>query len=85
MAQAQQGFGLMSVRSASPIHFGQINASGGSFWIGKNTSTYCPEIVGYSCPDPASVYTVFVGGDETLSLSVVVPGGQQGMYLSTFT
>jgi hypothetical protein len=35
--------GLMSLRSASPIHFGSINAANSKFWIwGPGPKTYCP-------------------------------------------
>lgn len=34
--------GLMATRSASSLHFQTINASGQAFWIGKETSSYCP-------------------------------------------
>ena len=41
---------LMSVRSASPIHFGSISARGGNFYIwGPPPSTYCPPSVS-NCP-----------------------------------
>ncbi|KAF2088676.1 hypothetical protein K490DRAFT_73039 [Saccharata proteae CBS 121410] len=65
----------LSVRSGSPIQYGSINANGGAFYIGKPTQSYCPESVGDACPD--GTYTVFSGGDDTLSMDVEVPGGQQ--------
>lgn len=35
--------GLMALRSASPIHFGSINAANSKFWIwGPGPKTYCP-------------------------------------------
>ncbi|EOD48974.1 hypothetical protein GTA08_BOTSDO10587 [Neofusicoccum parvum] len=66
----------LSVRSASPIHYGSINAAGSKFWIGKETSSYCPSEVVDCAPYPGNV-TVFAGGDPTLGLSTAVPGGQQ--------
>lgn len=68
-------FSGMSLRSASPIHFGAINANDREFWIGKDTSSSCPTEVVTDCP--AGNSTVFSGGNDTLSLSTVVPGGQQ--------
>lgn len=71
-------FTVISQRSASPIHFQNMNARGGSFYLGgKGPSSYCPsEVVGAeNCP-PGDT-TTFAGGDNTLSLGVVVPGGQQ--------
>lgn len=56
-----------------------INASGGKFWVHKDTSAYCPDgIEGLDCANYPGSRTVFVGGDNTISLSVSVPGGQQG-------
>lgn len=70
-------FGVMSARSASPIHFQQLTARGGKFYLGgPGPSSYCPvEQVGDACP-PGNT-TVLAGGDKTLSLGVIVPGGQQ--------
>ncbi|CAO2654418.1 Nn.00g111510.m01.CDS01 [Neocucurbitaria sp. VM-36] len=70
-------FGVMSARSASPIHLLQLTARGGKFYLGgPGPSSYCPvEQVGDACPPGNS--TVLAGGDKTLALGVVVPGGQQ--------
>lgn len=52
--------GLMSLRSLSPIHFGQVNAANGKFWIwGPGPKTYCPPQAG-NCP---------TGNDTVISLS----------------
>ncbi|KAM0714239.1 hypothetical protein Q7P37_010026 [Cladosporium fusiforme] len=67
-------FGLISVRSASPIHYQSVSASGQSLWLNKPTASYCPENVD-ECP--AGNTTTFAGGDGSLSMGVVVPGGQQ--------
>lgn len=69
-------FGGLALRSASPIHFGEINANGGSFWINKNTTVYTPE---NTIPAPKNPYTAFVHSNSTggLGLKTVVPGGQQ--------
>jgi hypothetical protein len=71
-------FGVISSRSASPIHLLSLTARGGKFYLGGGPpSSYCPtESVGAeNCP-PGNT-TVFTGGDNTLSLGVIVPGGQQ--------
>jgi hypothetical protein len=70
-------FGVISSRSASPIHLQTLTARGGKFYLGGGPpSSYCPpNIPAESCPPGNS--TVLVGGQETLSLGVVVPGGQQ--------
>lgn len=71
-----QYFGVISARSASPIHLQELTARGGKFYLGGGPpSSYCPPQVGSSCP--SGNYTVFAGGDRTLGLGVVVPGGQQ--------
>ncbi|KAI0097989.1 hypothetical protein GGR51DRAFT_566031 [Nemania sp. FL0031] len=57
-----------------------INASGGKFYINKNTSTYCPEgVSGLDCSLYAGTGTTFAisNGTTTMSLAVTVPGGQQ--------
>ena len=69
-------FTAISARSASPIHLLPLTARGGKFYLGGGgPSTYCPDNVKPNCPSGNS--TVLAGGDETLSLGVVVPGGQQ--------
>jgi hypothetical protein len=58
---------------------GNINANGGSFWLRKNTSSFCPDIVKPNCP--VGNVTSFIEGNTigTLALNTAVPGGQQGM------
>ncbi|KAF2101999.1 hypothetical protein NA57DRAFT_53937 [Rhizodiscina lignyota] len=68
-------FSVISVRSASLIHLQSINANGGSFWIGKTTTSYCPQAEVSDCPPGND--TVFEGGNDTLGLGTVVPAGQQ--------
>ncbi|TRX98387.1 hypothetical protein FHL15_000461 [Xylaria flabelliformis] len=61
-----------------------INASGGKFYINRNTSTYCPEgVSGLDCSVYSGTGTTLVigNGTATMSLQVSVPGGQQGKYL----
>ncbi|KAL6157122.1 hypothetical protein ACJQWK_07164 [Exserohilum turcicum] len=70
-------FGLIAQRSASPIHLSPVQARGGKLYIGGGgPSSYCPPNIGAeNCPSGNS--TVFTGGNWTLSMGVVVPGGQQ--------
>ncbi|CAD0100454.1 unnamed protein product [Aureobasidium mustum] len=68
-------FGGIAIHSGSDIQFASVNAAGSKFWLKKDTKTYCPEVVGSACPNTTS--TQFVGGDNTLSLDTIVPGGQQ--------
>lgn len=71
----QDLFGVISSRSASPVHLLPLTARNGKFYLGAGPPTSsCPENVG-SCPPGNS--TVFQGGAGTLGLGVVVPGGQQ--------
>ncbi|KAF1979492.1 hypothetical protein BU23DRAFT_562912 [Bimuria novae-zelandiae CBS 107.79] len=72
-------FQVLSARSASPIHFRPLQANGGKFWLGGTPSGYCPvEVVGNAtCEQYPGNQTTLAGGFGTLSLGVVVPGGQQ--------
>ncbi|KAI0542733.1 hypothetical protein GGR58DRAFT_496839 [Xylaria digitata] len=57
-----------------------INASGGKFYVNRNTSTYCPDgVSGLDCSAYSGTGTTFVigNGTTTMSLDVSVPGGQQ--------
>jgi hypothetical protein len=80
-AMAEGYFGVMSTRSASPVHLLPLTARGGKFYLGGGPpSSYCPPQVGDACPP--GTQTVLAGGDGTLSLGVVVPGGQQGEFIT---
>ncbi|KAK9860621.1 hypothetical protein MYU51_005721 [Penicillium brevicompactum] len=65
-------FSVMAARSASPIHYLQLNAAGQKFYLGGETASYCPDQVP-NCP-PGN-QTIFTPGGA--SLDVNVPGGQQ--------
>ncbi|GAW15475.1 hypothetical protein ANO14919_048860 [Xylariales sp. No.14919] len=57
-----------------------INATGGKFYINRDTSTYCPEgVSGLDCTAFSGSGTSFAigNGTTTMSLDVTVPGGQQ--------
>ncbi|KAL4907403.1 hypothetical protein BDW74DRAFT_123930 [Aspergillus multicolor] len=71
-AEQPAAFTVMAARSASPIHFLPLTASGQSFYLGGNTTTYCP-LPASQCPPGNTTVLAGNGG----SLSVVVPGGQQ--------
>jgi len=70
-------FGVISSRSASPIHLLPLTARNGKFYLGAGAPTSdCPAgLPAGACPSGDN--TVFSGGDGTLGLGVVVPGGQQ--------
>ncbi|KAK6351442.1 hypothetical protein TWF718_004602 [Orbilia javanica] len=77
-APSNLSFSMMSLRSASPVHFGQVNASGQKFYIGlEKPSSYCPTppVPAKSCP--SGKYTSVVFGSGYASLNVQVPGGQR--------
>jgi hypothetical protein len=57
-------FGVMAVRSASPIHYLQLNAAGQKFWLGGKTSSYCPTEVVQDCP--AGNKTILAPGGNAL-------------------
>jgi len=75
-AQAQY-LSLIAARSASPIHLSPITASGQRLWIGRNTVSYCPESVEELDACPPGNTTTFAGGNGSLGMGTVVPGGQQ--------
>ncbi|GAM39923.1 IgE-binding protein [Talaromyces pinophilus] len=64
-------FGVLALRSGSPIHLQSVNAAGQRFWIGVPTATYCPSEVD---PCPPGTETVWANPN---GLDVEVPGGQQ--------
>jgi hypothetical protein len=70
-------FSVISARSASPVHLQSLTARGGKFYLGGGPpSAYCPVAqVGDACPSGNT--TVLAGGDKTLSMGVIVPGGQE--------
>ncbi|KAJ5757309.1 uncharacterized protein N7511_006003 [Penicillium nucicola] len=63
-------FGVISARSASPIHLLPLNAVGSYFYLGGNAQSYCPEGIP-GCEQTNQ--TVITGGHF---LDVMVPGGQ---------
>lgn len=70
-------FAGMALDSGTPIHFGQINANAKSFWIGKNTTTYCPS-TSVDCSNVTTNKTIFTytNGAGSIGLHTEVPGGQ---------
>ncbi|EPS36364.1 hypothetical protein H072_10106 [Dactylellina haptotyla CBS 200.50] len=69
---------MMAIRSASPIHFGRVDASGQKFYIGLDRpSSYCPSppVPVGSCP--SGNYTSISWGQYGPYMNVEVPGGQQ--------
>lgn len=66
---------LVAAHSTSPIHLRPIEASNQYFYIGKKTTSYCPQEEVGACP-VGNVTSVVVGGGEGASMNVEVPGGQ---------
>lgn len=56
-------FSVMAARSASPIHYLQLNAAGQKFYLGGETASYCPDQVP-NCP-PGN-QTIFTPGGASL-------------------
>lgn len=72
-----QYFSLIAVDSTTPIHLRTITASEENLWIGKKTGSYCPQSVKKQGACPAGKNTNFNGGDGSLFMGSMVPGGQQ--------
>jgi hypothetical protein len=68
-------FGGLAIHSGSEIQYASVNAAESKFFLLKDSSVYCPDIEGLTCPNTTT--TQFLGGDNTLSLDTIVPGGQQ--------
>ncbi|KAF3921984.1 hypothetical protein ABW20_dc0104473 [Dactylellina cionopaga] len=69
---------MMSLRSASPIHFGRVDASGQKFYIGlERPSSYCPTppVSPKDCPSGNS--TSLAWNEYGPYMNVLVPGGQR--------
>lgn len=73
---------LIAAHSTSPIHHQAIAASNETFYIGKETTSYCPQEEVGACP-VGNVTSVVVGGREGASMNVEVPGGQTVYVLPT--
>ncbi|KXS93493.1 hypothetical protein AC579_2224 [Pseudocercospora musae] len=70
-----------ALAEGTEIHQKFINANGLKFWIGKNTTTYCPEDSAAAdvCETANKNQTIFgyLNGESKLQLLTQVPGGQQ--------
>lgn len=75
-------FTLMSVRSASPIHYGTVNANGEAFWIGKPSANSCPpNLPDNECGQLNNASTILScelpdNAKTRCGFDTVVPGGQ---------
>lgn len=72
-------FGGLALATGTAIHLSPLAANGLKFYIGKNTTTYCPEDSAANCAGVNTNQTVFsyLNGAGTVSLDTTVPGGQQ--------
>lgn len=61
-------FGIIAIRSASPIHFASVNANGEGFWIGKDTSSFCPLANTTLCPPGTDTAFITVPGSDFLGM-----------------
>lgn len=71
-----ESFTLISIDSGSSIQNAAISASDYAFWIGRGTTSSCPDSVGTSCPEGTTT-ALTAGQDGTIQMDVEVPGGQQ--------
>lgn len=76
-AQKPDRFSLVVASNNNDLNARNVNATGSQLWIGKPTSSSCPDEVQPNCP--AGDFTSFQGGDGGLTMNVEVPGGQQGV------
>ncbi|KAK6355158.1 hypothetical protein TWF696_004278 [Orbilia brochopaga] len=77
-APEAQAYTLMAIRSASPIHYGSLQASGQKFYIGLDKpSSYCPSppVDPKACPSGKA--TSIAWGESGPYMNVMVPGGQR--------
>lgn len=74
-----QTYGLIAIRPGTPIQNQAIVANNLKFWVGKKTTSYCP-LDDDACPPGTDTY--LIGGDGSLGLNVLVPGGQRGTFCS---
>lgn len=72
-AATPSSFAAIASRSGSRIHLETVNARDQGFWLGRQTSSDCATNKAWCAPGNE---TTFNGGDDTLSMSVQVPGGQ---------
>ncbi|KAK6334208.1 hypothetical protein TWF696_002709 [Orbilia brochopaga] len=70
-------YSFLALRSASPIHFGSLEASGLKIWIGKETSSYCPNPPEQCPPGNTTAFLISKDSSYTAAMDVAVPGGQQ--------
>lgn len=66
-------FGGVAIASGSDIQYDSVNANGTYFWLNRGTEVYTPSTA--TASDQKN--TIFAGGNNTLSLDVSAPGGQQ--------
>lgn len=64
-------FGIISAHSTSKIHLLPWTASGQAFYLGGETATYCPDVVGSACPNASTVETAFSGLCGMVSFQIV--------------
>lgn len=69
-------YGIMALRSASPVHFLQVNAIAGRLYLGGQTTSYCPPEQEYNSECPPGNATIFAGSCALASKSPQYPSGQ---------
>lgn len=67
--QSSGPFGVIALRSASPIHLLPMNAAGEKFYLGGSTASYCPSNID---PCPPGTETVFANPDAMVSIPPIL-------------
>jgi hypothetical protein len=80
-SNSNAAFGVMSIRSASPIMYGNLEARGERFYLFGAADTYCPSPPVDCSQFDNSTALLFYGG--FLTMDAEVPGGQQVYVMTT--
>lgn len=75
-------FSMIAVHSGDVnVHLRPIVANGDNFWLGKNTTTFCPESIG-TCSNYPGVKTVLTTPQNGLEYLAAATPGFQPVYVS---
>jgi len=80
-SDAGDAFTLISIRSGSDLQNAAISATDYGLWVGKSTTSSCPDSVGTACPE--GTVTAFTAQEYSgINMDSEVPGGQK-LYVGT--
>ncbi|KAL8990976.1 MAG: hypothetical protein Q9177_000496 [Variospora cf. flavescens] len=66
-------FVIIAARSASPVQLQPVNANGNAFWVGKETTSYCPLTDQTRCPQGKSTIFAAGGGGASMVCVTLIP------------